>query len=190
MNDTLRSPSAMPGPRHLLRANRLAVVLVVLAVLAACVVGVPVRAAGVRKCTGEGGVPVYQDAPCREGRELRDFERDPPALSVLPAPPRPATVKPDKPSAARVAATDHRTDRRTAHRPARGDATERRHVHTGMTAAEVVARLGRPDHKGAEGRKGAVLWSYMPAPGDPDTLTTLRMERGVVVDVERRIVRR
>ena len=29
--------------------------------------------ADVYKCAGEGPVPIYQEAPCAEGKELREF---------------------------------------------------------------------------------------------------------------------
>jgi len=33
-------------------------------------------------------------------------------------------------------------------------------------------------------------WTYMPAPGDPETVTTLMFTKGVLVDIERKIVKK
>ncbi len=41
--------------------------------------------ADVYKCAGEGGIPVYQEMPCGAGKELRNFQTDPPEITVLPA---------------------------------------------------------------------------------------------------------
>jgi hypothetical protein len=51
-----------------------------------------------------------------------------------------------------------------------------------MTEAEVLARVGNPDV--TVGSKGTTSprWSYMPAPGDPETTTMLQFNKGVVVD--------
>ncbi len=46
---------------------------------------VPTPAAGtIYKCQGDNGAPIYQDEPCRAGKELRDFDKDPPTVSVMP----------------------------------------------------------------------------------------------------------
>ena len=42
-------------------------------------------AASVFKCAAEKGEVVYQDVPCGAGRELRNFDTDPPALTVIPS---------------------------------------------------------------------------------------------------------
>ena len=59
-----------------------------------------------------------------------------------------------------------------------------------MSEAEVVARLGTPDM--TVGAKGAASprWTYMPAPGDPETITTLMFAKGVLVDIERKVVKK
>jgi hypothetical protein len=38
-------------------------------------------------------------------------------------------------------------------------------------------------------RKGQARWTYLPAPGDPYTITTVTFAQGVVVDVERKVSR-
>src|SRR4051812_14583814 len=62
-------------------------------VLASCVVSflanviaISEAAAGLYKCAGVDGIPVYQEAPCPKGSELRNLNTDPPNLSVVPAP--------------------------------------------------------------------------------------------------------
>jgi hypothetical protein len=59
-----------------------------------------------------------------------------------------------------------------------------------MSEAEVIMRIGRPDVRSkGHGKAGATRWSYLPAPGDGDTITTLTLAGGKVADVERRIAR-
>ena len=70
-----------------------------------------------------------------------------------------------------------------------GNAAERRFVHNGMSEAEVVMRIGRPDVRTKGGAKSPQRWSYFPAAGDADTMTTLTLAGGKVVDVERRVAR-
>ncbi len=82
------------------------------------------------------------------------------------------------------------SDRRaTRSAPKGGSAAERKFVRVGMTEGEVVHRLGRPDvESSGRGRRGRE-WSYLPADGDADTLTTFTFAGGKVVNVERRITR-
>lgn len=146
--------------------------------------------AAVHKCAGGHGVPVYQEAACPPGTELRNFDTDPPPLSVVPA--AAPTVAPGAWEHSREVVRERAPRRlppatRTASRT-RADATQRRHVHTGMTEGEVLARIGRPDAR-SSGRKGQVLWTYFPAADDPLTITAIRFERGVVAAVDRRVVR-
>lgn len=149
------------------------------------------RAAEVHKCAGGGGIPVYQQLPCAAGTELRNLATDPPTLSVVPGPavtPDGASRRTGAPPAARGQRTPEapRVRRTAAH-----DGQRRRFVRAGMSEGEVLAQLGRPDTRAGAGRKGGgTRWTYLPAPGDPETLTTITFERGVVADVERKIVRR
>jgi hypothetical protein len=157
-----------------------------LAVLLVSLVAAAPAMAGLYKCASDKGV-VYQDATCPPGKELRNLETDPATLSVVPGTPvpasRPARAATAKPQAARPLAN------RTAHRARTGNPAERRFVHAGMSEAEVVMRIGRPDvatrGRGKNGRR----WAYFPAPGDPDTLTTLTIAGEAVVDVERKVAR-
>ena len=143
----------------------------------------PPAQAAVYKCATDRGV-VYQDAACPPGTELRNLEEDPATLSVVPGTPVPA---------ARAAASSRSPSRAAARPIARlqkaGNAAERRFIYAGMSEAEVVMRIGRPDFdskgRGRSGRR----WAYLPAAGDPDTMTTLTIAGGTVVDVERKVAR-
>jgi hypothetical protein len=159
-----------------------------LALAAWALVPPPVHA-DVYKCAGEGRVPVYQEMPCAQGKELRNFQTDPPQITVLPAPrldagPAPAKALP--PSGAKPG-SDARPGR-SALSPS--DASERRHLRIGMTEAEVLARLGHPDMTTGSRNGAQVRWTYMPAPGDPETITALVLTKGTVTDIERKVVKK
>jgi hypothetical protein len=160
-------------------------VLARVATVIATAVGATVAQADVYKCAGDGGTPVYQETPCVASKELRNFQTDPPEITVLPgktkanAIPPPATkerpakdarsAKPDKPN---------------------GDASERRHAHAGMSEGEVLAKLGAPDMTAGRGKAKQARWTWLPAAGDPDTITTLILVDGVVTNVERKVVKK
>jgi len=142
--------------------------------------------ASMYKCVEEGNKIVYQDSPCPPGKELRNFDTDPAEVSVIPhleftegkSTPVPARVGrgPAAPRAEKTAAAP------------RGDATQRKFISSGMTEAEVLARIGKPEMtSGEKGRKSS-RWSYLPSGGDPQTITTVEFNFGKVVSVERRIV--
>ena len=145
----------------------------------------PGVAAQVYKCEGGAGIPVYQDAPCN-GRELRNFAADPAPVSVLPMPPpKGATTRLTAPAPAPKPRAVVAKDKARGS----GDPAERRYLHVGMHEGEVLARAGPPDMKsGGSGRKLA-RWTYMPIPGDAQTLTTVVFEYGKVIEVERKVVR-
>lgn len=158
----------------------------------ACLVllALPIPAmAGLYKCARNDGSVMYQEDPCPPGKELRDLEQDPATVSVVPfrlvpspdsrsserPAPRPTRSKPDsKPT--RKAAERH------------GNPAERKFLVPGIGEGEVVARIGRPDMSTGAGRK-TVRWTYLPAPEDPGTITTLTFELGRLVQVERKVVR-
>ena len=160
----------------------------ILSAVVACVLVAAVPAhAQVYKCAGERNQPVYQDAPCPPGRELRNFAVDPATVSVIPIRPVPGTttraVAPATPRLKNATAADRKDRTRS------GDPAERRFIHPGMHEGEVLARVGPQDHKtGGSGRKLA-RWSYMPADRDPQTITTVVFEYGKVVEVERKVVK-
>jgi hypothetical protein len=136
------------------------------------------------KCAGDTKQPVYQDSPCPPGRELRNFDANPVEITVLPAQSLPATPPTGSParSPKAVPAAGQARPATKGHDPA-----ERRFIHPGMSEAEVTAKIGPPDMStGAKGRKSA-RWSYLPAPGDPQTITTILFDGGKVVEVDRKI---
>jgi hypothetical protein len=140
------------------------------------------------KCRGDQGSVVYQDEPCKPGMELRNFDTDPATVSVVPGSPVAATPPPaaQRTRAAPVA--------RRAPEPklSSGKATERRFIRTGMSESEVIRRIGKPELDARSSRKqgkDGKHWSYLPAAGDPDTITTLTIVGGLVANVERKVVR-
>jgi hypothetical protein len=142
----------------------------------------PAAQAGVYKCAAENGAVVYQDQACAPGRELRDLERDPAQLSIVPGTPVPP------PTARRVPVEKPPKVRTVAVKSRGGDPAERKFLRMGMTEIEVLHRIGRPDTK--TGRHGeGTQWSYLPTAGDADTITTVTFLGGAVSRVERKVVR-
>lgn len=151
---------------------------------------------GIYKCKGTGAAPVYQQQPCPPGTTLRDLVDDPATVSIIPfdagAPTQAAKPsRASKASTGRTATRPEKLDKRRAEADRRtSDAAvvERRHVKDGMSDGEVMARLGVPDHQsGKGGRK--MRWTYMPAPGDPHTVTQVHFVDGHVVSVDRKTMR-
>jgi hypothetical protein len=144
----------------------------------------PAAHAGVYKCASENGSVVYQDQACGPGRELRDLERDPPQLSIVPGTPVPP------PTLSKRAAVEKPPRLRTvAVKSHGGDPAERKFLRMGMTEIEVLHRIGRPDTKTGARRGEGTQWSYLPTAGDPDTITTVTFAGGAVSRVERKVVR-
>jgi hypothetical protein len=167
------------------RTTRLAIAISLLAVLAAA----PFARADVYKCSGAGGVPMYQEEPCPKGKELRNFQTDPPDITVLPATPRADTIPPAK-NAAKAASAEKPNGAKQGKSLNSGDASERKFIRTGMTEAEVLAKLGQPDMTvGGKNGKPA-RWTYMPAPGDPEMITSVTLSQGSVTEVDRKAVRK
>jgi hypothetical protein len=147
----------------------------------------PPGGASVYKCARDDGSVTYQEAPCPEGRELRDFDRDPPTVSVVPFRIVPESQTRSAPATAAPArATSERKSRRSTERAA--NAAERKFLVPGIGEGEVVARIGRPDMSSGAGRK-TMRWTYLPTPDDPQTVTTLTFELGRLIQVERKVVR-
>jgi hypothetical protein len=155
---------------------------------AACVLLSPVAGADVYKCAGEGGIPVYQEMPCRPGKELRDFQLDPPEITILPAPRGGASANGIREAPPKRARSDKSARAATTGPPA-GNVAERMHVRLGMSEGEVLATLGHPDTQVGGKNASSPRWTYLPAPGDPETVTTLTFRNGIVVDVERKVVK-
>ena len=165
-------------------ANRSTLASVLRAAIgAAVVVALSDAAAAVHKCAAAGGI-VYQDRPCRDG-EARDADVGDAPLSVLPfpAPARSVEKREPPPKPPRVERT------RRAEAAAPGNPAERRHLRVGMSEGEVMARVGPPDLTTGKGRKQS-RWTWMPVPGDPDTITVVLFETGRAIEVERTVVKR
>jgi uncharacterized protein DUF4124 len=150
--------------------------------LAACT---SAASAGVYKCARDDGTVMYQEEPCPPGKELRDFERDPASLSVIPfrIPNEPAERTPSSRNGS--AGKSDRPSRKSEER--QGNPAERKFLVPGIGEGEVIARIGRPDVSSGAGRK-TMRWTYLPAPEDPQTVTTLTFELGRLVQVERKVV--
>jgi hypothetical protein len=138
---------------------------------------VPAQAA-VYKCAGDKGGVVYQDSACAPGKELGNFDFDPARVNVMPSTPPPVAPAP--------AAT---RPSRTASGPVtgRGNAAQRRNLQIGMTEAEVLMQVGRPDVERKGNAKSGPHWTYLPTTGDPATVTTLTFVGGKVANVERKL---
>ena len=146
--------------------------------------------ADVYKCAGDGGVPVYQETPCGPAKELRNFQTDPPEITILPA--QRGVAAPSNAIKSAPPRNNGRADKEA--KPGKtaiaGDAVERMHLRLGMSEAEVLARLGSPDMTVGAKNTPSPRWTYMPAPGDPETITTLMFTKGVLVDIERKVVKK
>ena len=73
------------------------------------------------------------------------------------------------------------------------DARERGFISLGMAEAEVIFRIGKPDHEtflqNVKGQPEEKTWSDFPQSRDPQTLTIITLRAGVVAKVERKIAR-
>ena len=157
----------------------------VIALLATSIGHAPPSPAAIHKCTGAGGATSYQDRPCGPAAEPVDFDGATSALSVLPSPAAgTSVVRRAEPTRS---ARPERARRAEATQPA--NAVERRYLRAGMSEGEVVARIGPPDLTSGKGRRLA-RWTWMPAPGDPDTITVVLFDVGRIVEVERTVVKR
>jgi hypothetical protein len=167
-----------------------AISLLAAAVSAAALAGLSgSAAAGIYKCAdADGKQAIYQDSPCPPGRELRNFDTDPAELSVIPFREVPGTATtltaPKTTKAPPAAKSERKKDV-----PAVADIAQRKFIVPGMSEGEVVARIGKPDMtSGGKGRKTS-RWSYLPAAGDPQTITNVVFDYGIVIEVERKVMR-
>lgn len=73
------------------------------------------------------------------------------------------------------------------------DASDRKFIRDGMSEGEVVMKIGRPDSESVDSGGAAKVtvkrWIYFPTSGDPQTVTTLTIRDGRVVEVDRQISR-
>ena len=181
------SIAAMPHASRTCRATVAALVL------AACAVALPARA-DVYKCAGSDGTPVYQESPCPKGTQLRDFQADPPQLSIVPGGGAldPGVVR--APRGEERGKADGKAAKGTKNgwmpSGSKSDPGERKHLRSGMTEGEVLARVGSPDITSGSKATQSGRWSYLPTEGDPDTITTLTFADGKVTKVERKLYKR
>lgn len=72
-------------------------------------------------------------------------------------------------------------------------AKERRFICKGMSEGEVLQKIGKPDSEsfdtGGEATETVKRWIYLPAPDDPQTITTVVLKKGKVIEVTREISR-
>jgi hypothetical protein len=70
---------------------------------------------------------------------------------------------------------------------------ERRFIYVGMSEGAVLEKVGRPDSESFDSGGGAKetvkRWIYFPAEGDPETITTVVLKNGQVIQVTREISR-
>ncbi|MEJ8856312.1 hypothetical protein WKW79_17155 [Variovorax robiniae] len=62
------------------------------------------------------------------------------------------------------------------------DAAERKFIREGMAEGEVLVKIGKPDYESVVSGGAATVvekkWTYMPAPRDEQTLTTVTIKNG------------
>jgi len=145
----------------------------------------PAAQGSVYKCLLDDGRVFYQDTPCAPGRELRDFDKDPANVSVVPFT-QPARIA--RPPAKAARPKSERTTAKEAKAARTGDPAQRKFLRAGMSEGEVLARVGPPDMTSSKNRKGQ-RWTYMPDPADPHTITQLQFESGRLSEIERKVIR-
>jgi hypothetical protein len=73
------------------------------------------------------------------------------------------------------------------------DASERKFIRAGMSEGEVIMKIGPPNSESQDSGGGAKVstkrWIYFPDSRDPQTITTLTIRNGQVVEVDRQISR-
>ena len=73
------------------------------------------------------------------------------------------------------------------------DAAERKFIRQGMGEGEVIFKVGKPDHEAfisnVKGEPEQKTWTYFPHPQDPQTLTIVTFNAGVVTRIDRKISR-
>jgi len=73
------------------------------------------------------------------------------------------------------------------------DASERKHIREGMSEGEVLMKIGKPDSESVDTGGGATVtikrWIYLPTSGDQQTMTTVVLKSGKVIEVNRQVSR-
>jgi hypothetical protein len=171
------------------KANRRGPARVSIGFLIVLVTAAPPVAATIYKCQGADGTPVYQDEPCPAGKELRDFDKDPPTVSVMPLIPPTGTTSHQTLPPASSQPAKIRSGARVKSPALTGNPADRKFLAPGINEGEVLTRVGTPDIKSGGGGKKVARWTYLPVPEDPGTITTLTFEHGRLVEVERKVVK-
>lgn len=72
-------------------------------------------------------------------------------------------------------------------------ASERKFIREGMSEGDVLVKIGKPDTEsmdsGGEATETVKRWIYLPAPGDEQTITTVVLKGGKVIEVTRKVSR-
>jgi hypothetical protein len=70
---------------------------------------------------------------------------------------------------------------------------ERKFIREGMSEGDVLVKIGKPDSESIDSGGGATdtvkRWIYLPASGDEQTLTTIVLKNGQVIEVTRKLSR-
>ncbi len=73
------------------------------------------------------------------------------------------------------------------------NASERKFIREGMTEGSVLAKVGKPDSEsmvsGPASKMVIKKWIYLPDPDDAQTITTITLRNGEVVEIKREISR-
>jgi hypothetical protein len=71
------------------------------------------------------------------------------------------------------------------------DPADRRFIREGVSQGEVLVKIGKPDSESVDTGGGATVavkrWVYLPHPRDPQTITTITLREGRVVEVVRQV---
>lgn len=141
-------------------------------------------------CKDAAGGKIYQSEPCAAEHLIRSIDEDP-RINVLPsAPPAPAAAAP---KTAKPPKEARESKAKAKAKDVQGKTEERRFLREGLEEAEVLRKIGPPNLRNQgpapSGRGKVRRWVYLPAPGDPDTITTVMFQQGKVVAVERKVSR-
>jgi hypothetical protein len=161
-----------------------------LALAAAAAIVAIAAHADVYKCAGATGTPVYQETPCPAGRELRNFQTDPPQITVLPGTPRAGSAAAAPASPGKIHEKPAAAPQAAGSAKVKGDPAQRALAHVGMSESEVLSKLGAPDVTTGRPNQKQVHWTWLPTEGDPDKVTTMTLTDGIVTDLERRTVKK
>src|SRR5690242_1193955 len=97
-------------------------------------------AATIYKCQGANGAPVYQDEPCPPGKALRDFDKDPPTVSVMPLTPPVGSTTGQTPPPAPSSAPKIKSGARIKAPQVAGNPANRKFLAPGIYEGEVLTR--------------------------------------------------